>query len=90
MLFHPFDRETFLIFELEQMHEHEFHQLHPHNPNYDQYKLHLSYIFICVCIYIYIRKMKAFGIYLEIGVKPTAISYLQGCIFVRLSNHVFV
>ena len=33
--------------------------------------------------------MKAFGIYLEIGVKPIAISYLQGCIFVRLSNHVF-
>ena len=34
--------------------------------------------------------MKAFGIYLEIGAKLAAISYLQVCIFVRFSNHVFV
>ena len=60
MLFHPFGRETFLVFELEQMHEHEFHQLLPHNPNYDQYKLHLYYIFIFIYIYtyIYIKRKK--------------------------------
>ena len=72
MLFHPFNRETFLEFEVEHMHEHKFHQLLPRNPNYNQYKLHSFYIFI----HIKKRKMKAFKTYLEIGAKLVAIPYL--------------
>ena len=79
MLFHSFDRETFLEFEVEQMHEHEFHQsLHTILIMTNISYIHFTYLYMYKK-----RKMKVFKTYLEIGAKPVAIPYLQGCILVR-------